>query len=562
MNFRKEGPIALLTLLLLTIPAQTAVLGPVSTLNTLNSAISNADPGDTILMANGAWTDTVINFKTDGLAGQPITLRSEVDGQVRMEGTSKIKFSGDYLVVQGLHFTNGSIADGGHVVEFRENSSNLANHCRLTQCAITDYNPVDPTTNYKWVSIHGMHNRVDHCSFTGMNHIGVTLTVWLGTNAPANHTRIDHNIFADRTEGDGNGFETIRIGTSTRSMQESKTIVEDNYFYRCDGEIEIISNKSVGNIYRRNTFESCSGQLTLRHGNECIVEGNYFLGNGISGTSGVRVIGEDHVVVNNYFENLRGTSARAALSFYNGVPNSPLNRYFQVKRALIAFNTFSECRENFVIGIDSSDTSLPPLDCVIANNIVEGDDDPLIEYLTAPINMQYEGNIFHGASLGISQPSGIQLIDPLLAPAFDGTMRPAGNSPAIDSAQGSYPDITTDIDGQSRPTGSIDIGADELSLTSQQFTRLDADITGPRWMRPSNVSITKVSLTSSEAEITFEDKTGLSPFYTVERSDALTPGSWTFVTTFVPVAHTSTVFSITDPSANSDTNFWRIRYLQ
>ncbi|MDB4644342.1 hypothetical protein OAF59_01590 [bacterium] len=39
-------------------------------------------------------------------------------------------------------------------------------------------------------------------------------------------------------------------------------------------------------MYRRNTFESCSGQLTLRHGNECIVEGNYFLGNGISGTSG------------------------------------------------------------------------------------------------------------------------------------------------------------------------------------------------------------------------------------------------------------------------------------
>ncbi|MDA7537511.1 polysaccharide lyase 6 family protein, partial [Akkermansiaceae bacterium] len=417
MNLRKDCTLTLLTILLFATRTQAVVLGPVSTLGALNSAISNADPGDTILMANGAWTDTVINFNTDGLAGQPITLRAEVDGQVTMEGASRIKFSGDYLVVQGLHFTNGSIADGGHVVEFRENSSNLANHCRLTHCAITDYNPADPTTNYKWVSVHGMHNRVDHCSFKGMNHVGVTLTVWLGTNAPANHTRIDHNVFSDRTEGDGNGFETIRIGTSSRSMQESKTIVEDNYFYRCDGEIEIISNKSVGNIYRRNTFESCSGQLTLRHGNECIVEGNYFLGNGISGTSGVRVIGEDHVVVNNYFENLRGTSARAALSFYNGVPNSPLNRYFQVKRALIAFNTFSECRENFVIGIDSSDTSLPPLDCVIANNIVEGDDDPLIEYRTTPLNMQYEGNIFHGASLGISQLSGIQLIDPLLAPA-------------------------------------------------------------------------------------------------------------------------------------------------
>ncbi|MDA7629773.1 hypothetical protein N8670_02940, partial [Akkermansiaceae bacterium] len=126
MNLRKDCTLTLLTILLFATRTQAVVLGPVSTLGALNSAISNADPGDTILMANGAWTDTVINFNTDGLAGQPITLRAEVDGQVTMEGASRIKFSGDYLVVQGLHFTNGSIADGGHVVEFRENSSNLA----------------------------------------------------------------------------------------------------------------------------------------------------------------------------------------------------------------------------------------------------------------------------------------------------------------------------------------------------------------------------------------------------------------------------------------------------
>lgn len=524
----------------------------------LNSAISNANPGDTILMANGTWTDIEIDFDTDGLENQPITLRAEVDGQVTLEGSSKLEIAGDYLVVQGLHFTNGSIAGGGHVIAFRGGSSDLANHSRLTNCAITDYNPSNSSTNYKWVSVYGLNNRVDHCSFTGMNHIGVTLTIWLGTDAPANHTRIDHNVFADHAEGSGNGWETIRIGTSTRSMQESKAIVENNYFYKCDGEIETISNKSNGNIYRNNTFESNKGQITLRHGNECRIEGNFFLGNGVSGTSGVRVIGEDHVVINNYFENLGGTSGRAAVVFYNGVPNSALNRYFQVKNALIAFNTFSGCRENFVVGLESSvgDTTLPPMDCVIANNIVKSSDAPLIDYRNDPINMLYEGNIFHGANLGITQPSGIQIIDPLLSLSNDGLMRPASNSPVIDSSVGSYSDVISDMDGQIR-TGSKDIGADELTDAAQISGPVNFTTSGPFWMRPSTLTITGANITSTQAEIIFKDTTGLAPSYVLERSTNLI--NWSVVETFVPVDHTSTEFSITNSSENNgDQVFWRV----
>ncbi|MDA8975341.1 polysaccharide lyase 6 family protein, partial [Akkermansiaceae bacterium] len=490
---------------------------------------------------------------------QPITLRAEVDGQVTLEGSSKLEIAGDYLVVQGLHFTNGSIADGGHVIAFRGSSTDLANYSRLTNCAITNYNPSSSSTNYKWVSVYGLHNRVDHCSFSGMDHIGVTLTIWLGTNAPANHTRIDHNIFTDHAEGDSNGWETIRIGTSTRSLQESKAIVEHNYFYKCDGEIETISNKSVGNIYRHNTFESCKGQLTLRHGNECRIEGNFFLGNGVSGSSGVRIIGEDHVVINNYFQNLRGTGGRAALSFYNGVPNSPLNRYFRVNRALVAFNTFSDCTENFIIGLESSvgDTTLPPLDCVIANNLVVGSDEPLIDYRNEPINMLYEGNIFHGADLGISQPSGIQIIDPLLSLAADDLMRPAPSSPVIDAAAGNYPDITTDSDGHTRTAGTKDIGADEFSSSSVIFKPLNLSSTGPIWMRPSSLSINGITITPTDAQIVFEDENGLASSYVLERSEDL--NNWSVVETLEPINHSSTIFSITDSGANNDNRtFWRV----
>ena len=47
-------------------------------------------------------------------------------------------------------------------------------------------------------------------------------------------------------------------------------------FERCNGENELISNKSSGNIYRYNTLvDSPGAQLSLRHGNDCLVYGNY-----------------------------------------------------------------------------------------------------------------------------------------------------------------------------------------------------------------------------------------------------------------------------------------------
>ena len=152
-----------------------------------------------------------------------------------------------------------------------------------------------------------------------------------------------------------NGAETIRIGTSDWSMYNSNCIVEYNYFEECDGEIETISNKSCENIYRYNTFYKSAGTLTLRHGNRCDVYGNYFFGANKESTGGVRIIGENHKVWNNYFANLTGGGYWSALSMVNGVPDSPLNRYFQVKNAVVAFNTFVNNSDNLDIGTGKND---------------------------------------------------------------------------------------------------------------------------------------------------------------------------------------------------------------
>jgi poly(beta-D-mannuronate) lyase len=534
----------------------------VANMTELNAAISAALPGDTIFMCNGVWTGADILVDTDGTPGQPITLQASTPGQVLLNGGSRLRIAGDHLIVKGLHFIGGTVADGDHVIQFRNGSGDLANNSRLTECAITSYNPPSSTTNYKWVSVYGLNNRVDHCAFTGMNHEGVTLTVWLGDGAPANHTRIDGNYFADRTPGSGNGFETIRIGTSARSMQDSEAVVESNYFFQCDGEIEIISSKSGGNTYRYNTFEDCEGQLTLRHGNECRVEGNFFLGNGNTESSGVRVIGENHVVINNYFENLRGDGFRAALAMMNGVPGSPLEEYFQVKRALVAFNTFVGCRENFVIGLENSSgtATLPPLDCVIANNIVEGNNFPLIEYVTTPVNMAYEGDIFFGTGLGISQPPGITIVDPQLRLAADGLQRPASpGSPALDGASGSYSNILDDMDGDVRVFGTQDIGSDEVSGSEPVQRPLTAADVGPRWIRPSTLRVVNLSLDGTDAHLQFDDETGFASLYHVQFSaDPLPPATWSSALDYAPLDYTGGLFDVSIPLPPESSGYWRV----
>ena len=447
----------------------------------LSSIIALSNPGDTVVMANGTWTDVEIEFFAEGAEGDTITLRAETPGQVVLSGRSSLKIGGSYLKVDGLWFDGGEL-QRGHIIEFRRTSSRLASHSRLTNCAVTDYNPPNRSTEYKWVSIYGTHNRVDHCHFAGKDHDGATVVVWLRdppNDSPVWH-RIDRNYFGHRPELGKNGGESLRIGTSSRSMQDSYVLVEHNLFEECDGEIEIISNKSGNNTYRHNTFRRSSGVLTLRHGNDAHVYGNFFLGEGKAGTGGVRIIGERHRVYNNYFQDLKGTGYRAALAIVKGVPDSPLNRYFQVKDATIAFNTFVNVAETFVVGVgNSSDQSLAPDSLVIVNNLVETGYGPIINYEQVPLNVRYGSNILHGAPLGIPEVDGISITDPKLTPS-GGIWRISSTSPAIGAAS-AIDYATQDIDGQDRDNAP-DIGADELALTPIKYRPLSAHDVGTSYL--------------------------------------------------------------------------------
>ena len=87
----------------------------------------------------------------------------------------------------------------------------------------------------------------------------------------------------------------VRHQTTTHRL-----LWRSNYFFEADGDFELISNKSTGNKYQYNTFVASRGLLTLRQGNNVLVDSNFFFGNGKGLSGGIRVRGEGHRITNNY----------------------------------------------------------------------------------------------------------------------------------------------------------------------------------------------------------------------------------------------------------------------
>ena len=137
----------------------------VSNVSEINSVLATIQPGDSIVMKDGVWIDSKIIFTANGNLENSIYLTAETPGKVVLTGTSTLRIAGDYLVVEGLFFKDGHSSSGA-VVEFR-NSGIESNYSRLTNCAIVNYNPADKNTDYKWISLYGTHNRVDHCYIQG-----------------------------------------------------------------------------------------------------------------------------------------------------------------------------------------------------------------------------------------------------------------------------------------------------------------------------------------------------------------------------------------------------------
>ncbi|WP_417229740.1 polysaccharide lyase 6 family protein [Brevundimonas sp.] len=409
-----------------------------------SSAMRAARPGDTVVLADGEWRDFQMLVSGMGQASRPITVTAQTPGSVILTGQSNLRMAGRYLVVANLVFRDG-YSPTGEVISFRRNREDRATDSRVTGVVIDGFSKPDRRDADNWVALYGQNNRFDHNHIVGKTNAGTTLVVVRDPQQGlANHHRIDHNYFGARPSLGSNGGETLRIGTSHDAESDSFTTVEFNWFEHCDGEIEIISNKSGANVYRGNVFFESRGALTLRHGDGNLVEDNVFIGNGVDHTGGIRVINRNQTIRNNYMQGLMGTGFASALTVMYGVPNSPANRYVRVENAIIENNTIIDSASIFLgAGMDAERSARPVSSRMSSNLIVNADGrDPF----------RIQGDI-----------SGLTMVGNVQSPAAGGDA-PAGVRRATVELQ-------RGTGGLQVPVGLSDVGARaDLRVTRRQDT--------------------------------------------------------------------------------------------
>ena len=467
----------------------------VANINELNKAIKNCNPGDNIVMANGIWKDVQIKFYGEGTKENPITLSAEEKGKVTIEGASNLTLGGSYLEVNGLYFKNG-YTPSKNVIQFKINNDSIANNCKITQCVIEEFTQPDRDVSDHWVEFWGRHNELSNCYLTGKSNFGPTIMVKLeGNENIYNYHQIINNHFGPRPRKGGPHGETIQIGDSGTSMTPAHVNVSNNFFERCNGEVEIISSKSNFNEFKNNVFFESEGSLVLRHGNYAKIDGNIFIGNDNSTfIGGIRVINTGHWITNNYFYKINGKEFRSALAVMNGIPKAPQNRYNQVTDVVIAYNTYIDCKSpwQFSVGSNVSQSDVLPASeirsarperVVVANNVIYNeiaDNYPIVNYDKVD-GVTFKNNMINSENKSEVKPEGLINKDISVSKKTDNLFVLNENIKDV-YAGFDFETITKDLFGADRIANTNSIGA-VVNPVKENTLLIDKTKYGTSWFR-------------------------------------------------------------------------------
>ncbi|WP_326769610.1 polysaccharide lyase 6 family protein [Streptomyces sp. NBC_01591] len=439
----------------------------VGSLDELQAAIDRARPGDRIVVADGRYTvpsDRPLTIRNkQGTERAPITVVARSRGGVVLEGEhSFVLDSSSHVTLSGFSFRQSSTLD------IPPNCS----HIRLTR---NDFQLAD-IEGLHWVMVRADDSKVDHNHFHGKSTLGIYLGIeGAGTEEMAQRVHVFRNYFSDHTFAGSNGGEPIRLGVSPRALSSAHAVVEYNLFERANGDPEAISVKSSDNVIRHNTIRDSLGGIVLRHGNRNRVDGNYL----VAGTEGVRIYGNDHVIVNNHLAGLSGRAlvigSGSERDHLPGETPDARRGNDAPDRVVIAYNTLVNNK-----GTLSGESQRPhePRDVTVADNLLVGGFGDLVA-MAHTVRFTWSGNILWGAAADGNIPSGgYTRIDPKLVTGPDGVARPAADSPVIDAGTLRRPPVTHDIDGDPRGR-SRDVGADEYANRAPRRGPLTPADVGP-----------------------------------------------------------------------------------
>lgn len=514
----KTRSLLLASLLLAVTPFASAATYTVNNASDFNN-LPTLNAGDVVVMNSGSYGSLnktlVSSISTDAIAqSNPILVYAATPGGVDVTQPSQITLQGRGIILAGLDFVSGSgmLANSDDTPVWIIKTDANSRYMKISNVRFLNANAGD---NYgHWIYLEGFNHTIEYCSFEGKTSRNATVafkrhTSEAGISTTRNHV-LRYSYFGPRecstTE---NGFETIRIGDSSSQAHDMNVTIERNVFYRAiwrnDGQkpndMEIISNKSKGNKFLHNTFLESYGQLTLRHGDAALVEGNYIIGGGYySGSSilmnsananqtGIRIVGTDHVIRNNFLINLIGTNLRAALclmggesSHTDGNGSGGYNGYEAAHNAQIYNNTFIDCRE-INLGYRSAGT-VNPTGVQFYNNVWQGSgtSNGIVRSNSITLGGSGGNYIYHPSGsygwTGLSNSTYSSSASPQVTENFDNYKRPTSTSPLLNAANTTLV-ASHDIRGLARPSSGKDIGGYEREVSGSGLKPLLRNEVGP-----------------------------------------------------------------------------------
>lgn len=389
----------------------------------------SALPNTKIVLPSGTIDGASLQLVGVGKEGAPIIIEGQPDGSTILTGKINLSLKGSYLLVRNLNIINydsNTYSGGSGVIVFDSCLYCGIHNSRFDTSieALMDSAGKD-LRHFKDILIKPTSQSVEVArnTFKTKRNQGSVVLINRDVNRINLHEghRIFNNLFVGRhLEGNNaNDFDVIRIGDSTASHTPSPqnaedlmsgpdaqlvgTTVEFNVFEDvslrpalfascqasnswsstiCKGEPEIISVKAPQSIIRFNTFRNNSGGVTIRHGYQSIIEGNYFSGKNIpQGTIsmmpnsyGIRIIGENHFVVNNHMEDLTVASNQlGGIVLFAGMTSPLLKDYWQVFQTLVTGNFIKNGTASpvsFAAGYGSGNKTVLPESIIFSRNAI------------------------------------------------------------------------------------------------------------------------------------------------------------------------------------------------
>ena len=349
----------------------------------LKNVIPKLIPGDVVTIANGNYQGWSVDITTKGTASKPILIQAETPKGVIFSGEVNLvlfKITGHYITLTGMVFNNCSLnkkeGKSGVLIELKD-----AVNCKISNCSFVKNQSKAQFMPLVVISGNGFANTVAECLFES-NIDSQDVQVKITKESCPQRTLIHQNIFQNKKKvswQNGNGGECIQIGQDPVLLGtiEANTIVSKNTFISCNGENEIISNKSSKNSYLNNVFSANDGELVMRGGHDCIIDQNIF----DRGTGGIRLNGTGHSVTNNKLNHIK-TAIRLMYGMAKG--KETIGFYITASNCTIKNNVITNATTGILVG-DSKDADWT------GKFDIKRYPSPVIQNI-APFDNQIEGN--------------------------------------------------------------------------------------------------------------------------------------------------------------------------